>query len=62
MAMGLSSFSLRRHTVLAAAILPFIVDTILMKRIRSLASDAIHTSGLVIRPHVVFVLDGAGYV
>jgi len=60
--MGLTSFGFRSHTALTNAILPFIADAIPMRTIRSLASDTIHTSGLVTRPHVVFVLDGAGYV
>lgn len=62
MAMRLTSFSFRFHTSLKTAILPFIADATPMRTIRSLASDTIHTSGLVTRPHVVFVLDGAGYI
>lgn len=62
MAMGLTSFGFRSHTALTNAILPLVADAILMNTIRPLASGAIHTSGLVTRPHVVFVLDGAGYV
>ena len=62
MAMGLTSFGFRSRTALTNTILPLVADAILMKTICPLASGAIHTSGLVTRPHVVFVLDGAGYV